>query len=117
MEINYRDSLANDELYDDHCPIIFALNIIGQKWKLPILWKLAQHQVLHYNELKRCVAGVTNTMLTKSLRELEHDGLIFRKQFETVPPTVEYGLTAKGESLLPTLNELYTWGKAQMPKC
>lgn len=101
-------------IYDNKCPILYALKMIGQKWKLPILWHLSKSEMLHYNELKRCVIGITNTILTKCLRELESDGLVSRFQHSTIPPSVEYRLTERGKSLLPALNELYHWGKEQI---
>lgn len=103
-----------DTIYNNKCPILYALKIIGQKWKLPILWHLSKFEMLHYNELKRCVTGITNTILTKCLRELESDGLVSRFQHNTIPPSVEYRLTERGKSLLPALNELYYWGKEQI---
>lgn len=103
-----------DAVYNNKCPILYALKIIGQKWKLPILWHLSKSEMLHYNELKRCVTGITNTILTKCLRELESDGLVSRFQHSTIPPSVEYRLTKNGKSLLPALNELYYWGKDQI---
>jgi len=103
-----------DTIYNNKCLILYALKIIGQKWKLPILWHLSKFEMLHYNELKRCVTGITNTILTKCLRELESDGLVSRYQHSTIPPSVEYRLTERGKSLLPALNELYHWGKDQI---
>lgn len=79
-------------LYDDktQCPILHVFRRIGGKWKLPILWHLADQETVRYNELKRSVRGVTNMMLTKCLRELEDFGLVIRKQYNEVPPRVEY---------------------------
>ena len=65
-------------------------------------------------ERKRRVPGITNTMLTKSLRELEESGLVERHDAGTIPPKAEYFLTDRGEALLPALNELYAWGEEQM---
>lgn len=113
-EIEYMDELGKGSTYDDRCPILYALKLVGQKWKLPILWHLAESDMLHYNELKRCVTGITNTVLTKSLRELEAAELVSRYQYNTIPPSVEYRLTKRGKALLPTLNELYHWGKDQL---
>ncbi|MDO4560623.1 MAG: helix-turn-helix domain-containing protein [bacterium] len=96
------------------CPVVYALGVIGQKWKLPILWHLFPQEATRYSELKRSVRGVTNMMLTKSLHELEEHGLVTRRQYEAVPPRVEYSLTERGRSLLPTLSELYKWGEEQM---
>jgi len=98
------------------CPVLYALGIVGQKWKLPILWFLHKQEGTRYNELKRQVTGITNTMLTKSLRELEEAGLVRREVRETVPPQVSYFLTQNGRALLPALNEIYRWGAAQMER-
>ena len=99
---------------EDRCPILHALDIVGQKWKLPILWYLHEAKATRYLELKRRMPGITNTMLTKSLRELQEAGLVSRHNYGTVPPKVDYSLTEDGEALLPTLNELYRWGEAHM---
>ena len=109
--------LPKDEnIYETECPILYAMEIIGQKWKLPILWYItdAENQTLRYKELERKVVGITATMLTKDLRELESDGLINRKQYSTIPPTVEYSLTEKGKTLIPALDTLYQWADDQM---
>jgi DNA-binding HxlR family transcriptional regulator len=96
------------------CPIVHAINLIGQKWKIPILWHIAEHGTLHYNELKRIVAPITNTVLTRCLRELEESGLVNRFNHNTIPPSVEYSLTERGKSLQPALNELSRWGEEQI---
>ena len=102
--------------YDNktECPILHVFKRIGGKWKLPILWHLADQESVRYNELKRSVRGVTNMMLTKCLRELEEYGLVIRRQYNEVPPRVEYSLTERGKKLLPALAELYTWGREQL---
>jgi len=104
----------SDNIYDTKCPLIYALEIIGQKWKLPIMWYLSDNNFTRYNELKRKVKGITNMMLTKSLKELEEHNLIVRIQYETIPPKVEYALTERGKALLPALNELSIWGEEQL---
>ena len=106
----------NKNIYETSCPILFAMNIIGQKWKLPILWYIADavNQTLRYRELERKVVGITATMLTKCLRELERDNLITRVQYNTIPPTVEYSLTERGKSLMPALESVYHWAEEQM---
>lgn len=96
------------------CPVTYALRLIGGKWKLPILWALSCKGVLRYNELKRCVCGITNMMLSQSLKELEKNGLVRRVQYMEIPPHVEYSLSRSGESLMPALNELAAWGTEQM---
>ena len=104
----------SDNIYDTKCPLIYALDIIGQKWKLPIMWYLSDNEFTRYNELKRKVKGITNMMLTKSLKELEEHNLIVRIQYETIPPKVEYALTERGKALLPALSELSRWGEEQI---
>jgi len=109
----------DDNIYETKCPVIYALDIVGQKWRLPIMWYLSEAEPVRYNELKRKIKGITNMMLTKSLKELEEHNLIVRTQYETIPPKVEYFLTERGKALLPALNELYKWGEKQikLDKC
>ena len=87
------------------------MDLIGSRWKLPILWNLTREGSLHYAELGRRIEGITNTMLTRALRELERDGLVARHSAGTVPPSVTYGLTEAGAELLPALDCLYAWGE------
>jgi DNA-binding HxlR family transcriptional regulator len=107
-------SIAETIDYDNICPIVYALSIIGQKWKIPILWHLAEEGTLRYNELKRGVYGITNMMLTKSLQELEVHGLITRTSYNSIPPKVEYTLSERGRSLIPLLKEFDAWGRSQI---
>ena len=92
------------------------MDLIGQKWKLPILWYIAdeEKQNLRYRELERKVVGITATMLTKCLRELERDQFINRTQYNTIPPTVEYSLAERGRTLIPALESVYKWAEEQM---
>ena len=113
-EPSYPMGTPEDNLDSEKCPILYALGLVGQKWKLPLLWYLHEQPTTRFNELKRRVPGISNLMLTKSLRELEDAGLLLRDQKETAPPHVEYSLTDRGEALLPALNELYAWGEEQM---
>ena len=105
-----------ESIYETDCPILYAMELIGQKWKLPILWYIAdaENQTLRYRELERKVVGITATMLTKCLRELEQDKFITRKQYNTIPPTVEYSLADRGKTLIPALESVYRWADEQM---
>lgn len=98
------------------CPIIYSMKIIGSKWKIPVMWYLMLNDGQHYNELKRSIGSITNTMLTKSLRELEEDGLVKRISYGTVPPSTTYHLTQTGKNLIYTMGDLFEWGKDQMSK-
>jgi DNA-binding HxlR family transcriptional regulator len=90
----------------DNCPLTFALNLIGGKWRLPIIWALSKNGIMRYNELKMNIDGITNMMLTQSLKELELNGIVIRKQYMEIPPRVEYSLTNNGENLIPALKAL-----------
>ena len=116
IDLSKKSLPSNENIYETDCPILYAMEIIGQKWKLPILWYIAdaENQTLRYKELERKVVGITATMLTKCLRELEKDQLIHRKQYPTIPPTVEYSLTERGKTLIPALETVYQWGEKQM---
>lgn len=92
------------------CPLESALKLIGGKWKIPILCSLHQDGTTRYNELRRKIKGITNTMLASSLKELEEDGLVSRKQFEEMPVRVEYTLNKVCENLIPILKLLADWG-------
>lgn len=95
----------------DNCPLTYALNLIGGKWRLPIIWALHKNGTMRYNELKRNIDGITGMVLTQTLKELELYGIINREQFMEVPPRVEYSLTDSGEELIPALKALADWGK------
>ena len=99
---------------DEICPVLYAMSIIGQRWKFPILWHLADEGTLRYNELKRGIPLITNIMLTQSLRELEKSYLVERKSYDTSPPHVEYSLSERGRTLIPILTALHQWGAEQM---
>ena len=102
--------------YKEKCPIVYAMSLIGAKWKIPILWHLAHYKILHYNELKRHLNGITNTVLTRCLRELEQDNIILRQSNNSIPPSVTYKLTNLGNELIPPLNNLYDWGYTHQKK-
>ncbi|OOM78351.1 HTH-type transcriptional activator HxlR [Clostridium puniceum] len=99
--------------YNIECPVKYTLGVIGGKWKLRILSQLLKKDVVRFNELKKKISGITNTMLSNSLNELAKDQLIIRNQYNEMPLRVEYELTDKGKSLLPLLYELSSWGKNQ----
>lgn len=93
----------------EKCPLSNVLENIGGKWKVAIICALSLHEQIRYNELKRMVKGITNTMLASSLKDLENIGMVIRKQYPEMPVRVEYSLTEKGKSILPILEELRAW--------
>ncbi|MBQ3404291.1 MAG: helix-turn-helix transcriptional regulator [Oscillospiraceae bacterium] len=91
------------------CALQGALGIIGGKWKLPILCSLSANGDSRYNELLKNIQGISNTMLSKTLREMEDDGLVIRSEYLEVPVRVEYRLTDKARKLHPILTQLIQW--------
>jgi DNA-binding HxlR family transcriptional regulator len=96
-----------------YCPVDYAFQRIGGKYKGRILWYL-KDGILRNGELKRVVEGITSKMLTQTLKELEADQLISRKAYPEVPPKVEYSLTETGIELIPVINQMRIWGEKQM---
>jgi DNA-binding HxlR family transcriptional regulator len=86
-----------------------SLDIIGGKWKIPIIWRLKEGP-MRYGELRRTLPKVTHKMMTQQLRELEQDEIINRKVYPEVPPKVEYTLTLLGKSAIPVIDMLREWG-------
>ncbi|MEI6266093.1 MAG: helix-turn-helix domain-containing protein [Sphingobacteriia bacterium] len=95
------------------CPVDYAFQRIGGKYKGRILWVLREG-CLRYGELNRAVVGITPKMLTQTLKELESDELIARKVYLEVPPKVEYSLTETGKELIPFISQMRSWGEKQM---
>ncbi len=93
------------------CTDIYTMGVISGKWRLPIIWTLSFQDGMRYNEIRRELSGITNTMLTRSLQGLEEYGLVNRREFPEVPPHVEYFLTDKCKELLPMLEAINKWGK------
>ncbi|WP_019534426.1 winged helix-turn-helix transcriptional regulator [Paenibacillus ginsengihumi] len=89
----------------------YTLSLIGGKYKMIIIYKLAEHKVMRHNELKRSIGTISFKTLSVMLKELEADGLIIRKEFPQVPPKVEYSLSERGLSLVPLLNMMCEWGE------
>ena len=93
------------------CGLKRVLDVIGGKWKILILCLIDQKEVVRFGELKREIYGITNTMLTASLKEMETDGMVLRTQYDEIPVRVEYRLTDKAKSIIPILLELKKWGE------
>ena len=91
------------------CPAATTIQLIGSKWKLLILRNLLVRS-WRFNELKRSLEGISHKVLSSSLREMERDGIISRKVYDTRPPMVEYSLTELGQTLRPVLSAMETWG-------
>jgi DNA-binding HxlR family transcriptional regulator len=94
----------------------YTLSIINGKWKLLIIFYLSQNGPVRYNELQRMIGKITYRTLSSTLKEMENDGLVHRKEYPQIPPKVEYSLTKKGMSLWPIIQEMCQWGEANKDK-
>ena len=93
------------------CPVATTVALIGSKWKLLIMRNLLA-RAWRFNELKKDLEGISQKVLTDSLRSMEADGIITRTVYPEVPPRVEYSLTELGKSLKPVLDSMQMWGEA-----
>lgn len=99
--------LTKEELPD--CPVATTVQLIGSKWKLLIIRNLRMRP-WRFNELKKDLEGISQKVLTDSLRSMEEDGIIVRTVYPEVPPRVEYRLSELGESMKPILDAMAQWG-------
>lgn len=93
----------------------YTLSLIRGKYKMIILYCLMEYGVVRYNELRRYIRTISHKTLSSSLKELERDGLIIRREYLQIPPKVEYSLSEKGASLMGILDQLCVWGEAHRP--
>lgn len=101
--------LTKEELPE--CPVATTVALIGSKWKLLIIRNLLQRP-WRFNELRKDLDGISQKVLTNSLRSMEEDGLITRTVYPEVPPRVEYALSDLGKSLKPILDSMVAWGNS-----
>ena len=88
----------------------YTLSLINGKYKMTILYTIAQFGLIRTNEMQRYIEDISFKTLGANLKELEQDGLIIRKEYPQIPPKVEYSLTEKGKTLIPILNAMCAWG-------
>jgi DNA-binding HxlR family transcriptional regulator len=100
-------------VYEDQCPARQVLDRLADKWALLILARL-QNEPVRFNQLRRDIKGVSQKVLSQTLKKLERDGLLSRSVFATVPVTVEYALTDLGQSLVQTVNTFAHWAEQHM---
>ena len=95
-------------------PMSRLQSVLGGKWKIMILWYITVYRVQRFGELQRRLDGVTQSSLTKSLRELERDGFLRREVYQEIPPRVEYSLTEMGETFAPILHSMLVWSEGHL---
>lgn len=100
---------------DIRCPLEYGLRVFGGKWKSRVLCVLSEFQTLRYSQLREEMTNITDAVLASTLKELQQDGMIQRRQFDEIPPRVEYSLTAKGESVIPILQNICLWSGIYHP--
>lgn len=101
------------DIYNPHCPTRLVLDRIADKWTVLIIGQLSDG-TLRFNELKRLIPGITQKMLTQTLKGLERDGIITRQVYAAVPPKVEYSLTNLGKSLISIIEAIRIWAEAHI---
>lgn len=97
------------------CPLTAALAAIGGKWKLIIVYWLAESP-RHFAALRQAIPGISQKVLTQQLRELVNDGIVHREPKGAVPAPVEYSLTDYGRSVVPLVDQIRLWGRAHMER-
>ena len=96
------------------CPIKYLTKVLGGRWKLPILCILETRGTVRFGQIKKKLGNISNVMLSQTLKELERDKIVIRHQYNEVPPHVDYTMTKKGKSVIPTLSMLGDWAKEYM---
>jgi len=110
--VKQQDNENKKMVFDENsCPVTATMQVLGGKWKSILINAIYHTSPARFGELKRSVKGITQSMLTKQLRELEDDGVISRKIYAEIPPRVEYTLTEFGLTLSPIMLSMAEWGK------
>ena len=89
----------------------YTLSLISGKYKIRILYALMEFKIVRFNEMKCYIGGISYKSLSQTLKKLERDNLVNRKEYPQIPPKVEYSLTEIGKSLIPILDSLCEWGE------
>ena len=95
------------------CPIAETLKLISGKWKAVILYRVSRYQPVRFGQLQKLIPDCGRRMLALQLKSLEEAGLLAKKVYDVQPPKTEYRLTAKGESLLPMIQQMQDWSADQ----
>src|SRR5712691_7235643 len=111
--VRQTDSIGDGALTD--CPLTAALNVIGGKWSLIILYWLDDGRK-RFNQLRKLMPSISHKVLAATLRDLEHEGLITRTVYAEVPPRVEYAISGYGRSVRPLIEAVRKWGRQHLER-
>lgn len=103
-----KDCIANCKL--EETGFNYTMSLIQGKYKMFILYTLMEFEIVRFNEMQKYIGSITYKTLSSTLKQLEADGLVNRKEYPQIPPKVEYSLTEKGKSLIPILDNMCEWG-------
>ena len=104
--------LTPQEILD--CPIYKTMEIFQGKWNAWVLFELGRNETMRFGALRKAIPGVSNTVLTTTLRDLEEHGLVHRVQFNEIPPHVEYSATEAAKDLKDIFSAMWVWGEKHM---
>ena len=93
----------------------YTMSLVSGKYKMIILYWLAEYSVVRFNEMKKYIGGISYKTLSATLKELEADQLVHREEYPQIPPKVEYSLSERGRSLIPILDAMCIWGEENRP--
>ena len=94
-----------------NCPIYKTMEIFQGKWNAWVLFELGRHETIRFGELKKAIPGISNTVLSTTLKDLEDRGLITREQFNEIPPHVEYSASESAKDLKDIFQAMWIWGE------
>lgn len=110
---DFQDYIKN-ETPAENCPVSKTLDLLSGKWTSRVIYELEKASQLRFGQLKKKLSGITNTMLSSTLKTLEERGIVERKQYNEVPLRVEYSLTEAGKAMLHIYYEIAKWGSAYL---
>jgi DNA-binding HxlR family transcriptional regulator len=108
-------SIVKPDVFNPNCDSRQVLALLGDRWTMLAIYALSRG-VRRHGELKRMIGGISQKMLTQTLRSLERDGIVRRRTYATVPPRVEYRLTPLGRTLLQPLRSVCRWAERHVPE-
>ncbi|MGN0711765.1 MAG: winged helix-turn-helix transcriptional regulator [Anaerovoracaceae bacterium] len=116
MKISYEEykEIVKRTDFSAACPVKKLLDIFSGKWHIRIIFELTKVESIRFGELKKRIGNITNTMLSNTLKELEQHNIIIRKQYNEIPPHVEYSLSDSGKELYPVFYEMAEWSNRHL---